>query len=199
MGFFKKWFTKDFATKKDILTLEEAIYIVNNKINESALSEIFDRVEKLNKKVEKLEDRLLEEIKIKDDEISRINFRLKIREHLNKDKEEFNKKKIIKETAKIKPEDIKSMQLIDIDKINKILLPVPTEKLWKTTDAIIDILNNSKKDLHYKKIYTIIKSYNLSQADLSLQSLKSAMYNLKMSRKIEYGKETGTFRKKRSI
>lgn len=140
MGFFKKWFAKDFATKDDLIN------VFLREHNDLTI-EINEIKNDLKKDICLLEDRLS----------------------------------------------------IDIDKINKVLLTPQTVELWKTTDAIIDILNNNKKDLHYKKIYTIIKSYNLSQSDLSLQSLKSAMYNLKMSRKIEYGKEAGTFRKKRSI
>ncbi|MGN6560776.1 MAG: hypothetical protein ACTHJ2_09655 [Candidatus Nitrosocosmicus sp.] len=211
MGFFKKWFAKDFATKEN-----NYLTIKINKIKDDLKKDIGLLDVNLAGKIESLGDRLHYSTRLMSERLYKLESN---RYNNNKDKKNKeglslehikklretamsagkDKPKVTSEGVRLLKERISEEKKLHQKVHNTIGLNAPTAELWKTTDAIIDILNNSKKDLHYRKIYTIIKNYNLIQTDLSLQSLKAAMYNLKMSRKIEYGKEAGTFRKKRSI
>lgn len=66
--------------------------------------------------------------------------------------------------------------------------------IYKTTEAIIDVLENHKKELHMKDIFSKIKHYNLKNPNVNYDTVKSIVYSLVKREKIKHGVEYGCFK-----
>ncbi len=65
--------------------------------------------------------------------------------------------------------------------------------IYNTTSAILDVLKNSKKELHVKDIFSKIQCYNLKNPNVSYDTVKSIVYILVKKKKIRHGFHNGCF------
>lgn len=66
--------------------------------------------------------------------------------------------------------------------------------IYKTTEAILDVLKNNKKELHMKDIFSKIKHYKLKNPNVNYDTVKSIVYSLVKKEKIKHGLQYGCFK-----
>ena len=69
-----------------------------------------------------------------------------------------------------------------------------SDSKFLNTEAILDVLTRSKRELHNKEVFDRIKVYNLHVDNISLGTVQATLRYLVSKEKASYGKKRGCFK-----
>lgn len=81
----------------------------------------------------------------------------------------------------------------EIDRLNKERLKLKKKKQLTLTDALVEVLGESNREMNVAQILQVLRNKNLKTKKLKTSSVRATLYYLINQNKIRYGLQRGTF------